>query len=165
MIRPITAEALQELAAKHAGLPKTPGRRLFIWDVRAADAFLAGHLPGARHLPHHDVMRWVPQSADALDTLVLVDADGAAFGPAREVAHELFHRWFRNVLYLVGGCAGWAAKGLPVETGGVAGTGAASADGATPLALTSGEVPWDTERFETVKHPIRAYAPPGGAKR
>jgi rhodanese-related sulfurtransferase len=165
MIRPITAEALQELIAKHAELPKSPGHRLFVWDVRAAEAYLAGHIPGARQLPHHDVVRWVPQSADSLDTLVLVDADGAAFGPAREVAHELFHRWFRNVRYLAGGFAGWAAKGLPVEAGGTAGPGSASADGATPLALTSGNVPWDTGRFEGVRHPIQAYAPPGRAKR
>ena len=165
MIRPITAEALQELIARHRDLPGLPGQRLFVWDVREAEAYLAGHLPGARQLPHHDVVRWVPQTADSLDTLVLVDGDGAAFGPAREVAHELFHRWFRNVHYLAGGLAGWTAKGLPVETGGAAGAGAASADGATPLALTSGDVPWDTERFEAVKHPIRAYAPPGSAKR
>ena len=165
MIRPITAEALQELIAGHRDLPKTPGHRLFVWDVRAAEAYLAGHIPGARQLPHHDVVRWVPQSADSLDTLVIVDADGAAFGPAREVAHELFHRWFRNVHYLVGGHAGWVTKGLPVETGGVAGPGAASADGTTPLALTSGTVPWDTGRFEQVTHPIQAYAPPGRAKR
>ena len=164
MIRPLTAEALQELIAKHADLPKTPGQRLFVWDVRAAEAYLAGHLPGARQLPHHDVVRWVPQTADSQDTLVLVDGDGAAFGPARKVAHELFHRWFRQVHYLAGGFAAWSAKGLPVELGGVAGAGAASADGATPLALTSGDVPWDTERFEAVRHPIRAYAPPGSAK-
>lgn len=159
MIGPITPDALKTLLDTTPGdAPR--GSRLFVWDVRRPEVYLAGHVPGSRQLPHKDVMRWVPQVADFLDTLVLVDEEGAPFGNARNVAHELFHRWFRRVRFLAGGFAAWSAGGHPVEAGGIAGPGAASSDGTQPFALTSGDVPWDTTRFEAARHPLRPYAPP-----
>ncbi len=164
MIRPVTPEALKELlAAARSDAPR--GSRLFVWDVRSPEAFLAGHVPGSRQLPHKDVMRWVPQIADFLDTLVIVDADGAPFGDARNVAHELFHRWFRKMHFLAGGFAAWSAGGYPVDTGGAAGPGSASQDGAQPFALTSGEVPWGTGHFAGARHPVKPYAPPSKASK
>lgn len=144
MIGPITPEALADLVKNEFCDPEIPGEQAWVFDLRTESAFQAGHVAGARHLPHQQVVRWVPQRAATHALVVLVDDDGAAFGPARETAAELVHHWFRRVRYLKGGYNGYRAAGLPSESGGVGGATAGSSEGATAERLASSPVEWKT---------------------
>lgn len=119
---------------------------VYVWDMRTPEQYLERHIPGARHLPHSQVVRWVPQRCGTQDVVVLYDDDGSRGGPAREACLELAHAWFRNLRYLAGGFAAWAAAGHPVENGGEAGPRALSRDGELPLFQQSAVVDWATPK-------------------
>jgi rhodanese-related sulfurtransferase len=142
VISPIAPRDLAQLLQDGLSDPALPGARVRVCDVRSAAAYLAGHIAGADHLPHEQAVRWIPQGAFTQGMVVLIDDDGAPHGPARQVAAELAHTWFRRLRYLQGGVAAWRASGLPLVEGGVAGTSAASHDGAEPPFQRSGSVPW-----------------------
>lgn len=142
MIGPIAAEEVLRLVEGDLADPEVPGGRAWIFDLRAEEAFLAGHLPRAIHLPEAQLARRPHQSAQAAELVVLVDEDGAARGAAHEAAAELAHKWFRRVGVLAGGFAAWRAAGLPVAVGGPAGDGAAAADGTREEFKASRAVPW-----------------------
>jgi rhodanese-related sulfurtransferase len=142
MIRAIAPEELQELLEAGGQDPGLPGGTIRVFDVRSAEAFEAGHVPGARHLPASHALRWVPQRAHTQELVVLIDEEGARGGEARHVAHELAHHWFRRLRFLDGGFEAWRAGGRPVETGGLAGVHSGSHDGAELRFKRSGEVPW-----------------------
>ncbi|RMG43428.1 MAG: rhodanese-like domain-containing protein [Acidobacteria bacterium] len=133
MIRPIPPDELEK--ALGANSP------WHLFDLRDAGAYVEGHIPGARHVPLAQALRWIPQRAETHETVVLIDEDGRPGGPARRVAAELAARWFRHLRYLDGGMAAWG-PGRPRERGGPAGERAASAEGCTRSALASKPVPW-----------------------
>ncbi len=155
MIQPLNPEALSTLLDKGDDSPESPSGKVHVFDLRAAEAFAAGHLPGARHTPHSQALRWIPQRALTQELVVLVDDEGRPGGPARHVAHELVHHWFRRLRYLEGGYAAWQKAGLPEETGGPTGVGANSHDGATRAFQTSGTVPWRTSDKPGTPDPTR----------
>ncbi len=146
MIRPIAADELAALIEGGLADPGLPGGRVHVFDLRDAEAFVAGHVPGARHLPREGAwpLRWIPQECHTQELVVLIDDDGAPGGPARHVAHELTHRWFRRLRYLAGGFRAWKEAGRPVDTGGPTGPAAAAAEGTREEALASAGVPWAT---------------------
>ncbi len=144
MIRPIAVEELANLLRGGLRDAAVAGGRVHIFDVRDAAAFEAGHIPGARHLPHDDVIRWAPQRASTLELVVVVDEDGAAEGPARTATAELAHRWFTRLAYLAAGMSAWRAAGEPLEQGGPAGGGADAYDGVRDEFQRSKPVPWAT---------------------
>lgn len=146
MIGPITPQDLERLVANGLADSGMPGGRVHVFDLRDAASFVAGHIPGARHLPHEDnyPLRWVPQQCHTQELVVLVDQDGAVGGLARHVAHGLVHKWFRRVRYLAGGLAAWTKAGLPLVSGGPSGGAAASFEGTKAEVHRSGSVPWET---------------------
>ncbi|GAB4369603.1 MAG: hypothetical protein Kow0062_03610 [Acidobacteriota bacterium] len=146
MILPISVEELAKLVDGGLVDPEFPGGRVHVFDVRDGQAYLAGHVPGAKHVPPEDnyPLRWIPQRCHTQELVVLIDEDGAPGGTARHVAHELVHKWFRRLRYLEGGFRAWQAAGKPVETGGPAGASAASWEGTRPEVQSSAEVPWVT---------------------
>ncbi len=87
-------------------------RTAVVLDVREADAFRAGSLPGARHLPRSGVLegRDVGEVRRAKDDLRLPMHDhntriiviGRSAGDARFVAQALTHEAFHNVAYFPG---------------------------------------------------------------
>ncbi|NJN64137.1 MAG: rhodanese-like domain-containing protein [Acidobacteria bacterium] len=85
MIGPITPQDLERLVANGLADSGMPGGRVHVFDLRDAASFVAGHIPGARHLPHEDnyPLRWVPQQCHTQELVVLVDQDGAVGGLAR----------------------------------------------------------------------------------
>lgn len=158
MISPLAAERLSEWVRGGFVDPAVAGGKVRIFDVRGAEEYQAGHVPGARHLPHTHVIRWVPQQAFTEEAVVLIDEDGRTGGPARHVAAELAHKWFHRLYYLQGGFAAWRAAGLQVESGGATGPGAASSDGTETAFGVSRTVAWSAASESTALDPLRPRA-------
>ncbi|UCF66146.1 MAG: rhodanese-like domain-containing protein [Acidobacteriota bacterium] len=165
MIRPISPEELDRLVQDGLKDPEVPTGCVRIYDVRETiDAFRAGHVPGARHVPVEQVMRWIPQKAYPHELVVLIDGDGRVGGSARRVAAKLAHAWFRRLRFLTGGMKQWLADGLAIETGGAAGRAGASAEGELLESLTSKAVPWTVSSKPLPPDPSREL-PIGGLRR
>ena len=98
-----------------------PDREGFAFvDVREADEFAAGHVPGARHYPrgflevradleHHKRDPWL---ADRTRPLVLYCGGGNRSALA---ASTLARMGFRRVVSLAEGWTGWTRRGYPTE--------------------------------------------------
>ena len=99
----IDAESLQQLQAA--------GRPVLAVDLRPAEAFQSGRLPGARSIPLPTLA--ARRSEVPADTLIVLYADGVedatvAYRYLRRAGHA-------NVFVLEGGLAGWRAHGYGVE--------------------------------------------------
>ncbi|MDG4763137.1 rhodanese-like domain-containing protein [Solwaraspora sp. WMMD406] len=91
------------------------GDDAYLLDVREPDEWVAGHAPGAHHLPMMEVparLAEIPQDGD----VVVVCRSGGRSGQV--VAYLTQHGW-DNVRNLAGGMQDWAASGRPMtsETG------------------------------------------------
>lgn len=92
-----------------------------IVDVREADEFAAGHLPGARHFPRGflevradlEHPKRDPWLADRSRKLVLYCGGGHRSALA---AQALQRMGFQRVRSMAGGWTRWTALGLPTET-------------------------------------------------
>lgn len=144
MILSISVEALGALVRAGLGDPEVPGGKAHLFDLRAPAAYQTGHIPGALHTPHDQLVRWIPQRAATHELVILIDDDGAAGGDARRAAAELAHHWFRRVRYIKGGMRAYAAAGQPTATGGATGADAASHEGTTAERHASSRVDWAT---------------------
>lgn len=81
-------------------------------DVREADEWAAGHLPGARLLPLAE-LRGDPRGQLRGDRVLLVCARGARSLTAAQLAEQA---GVSEVYSLEGGTAAWVSAGLPVES-------------------------------------------------
>jgi len=97
-----------ELAARRAS-----GTAPVVIDVRTAEEFAAGHIPGAIHLPFDQVAERISE-VDAPHGVALY----CMVGPrARKGEAALLESGFRSVFHIEGGMAAWQAEGLPIESG------------------------------------------------
>jgi rhodanese-related sulfurtransferase len=107
-ITPAELEARIGKDAKLAG-----DSELVILDVRSAAEFVAGHVPGARNLPHDEVAGRLPELSGLLDkTVVLYCRSGRRSALAAE---QLRAAGFTRLLQLDGDYPGWDAGLRPVE--------------------------------------------------
>ena len=155
MIRAIRSGRLAELVDGGLADPELPAGRVRVFDLRSAERFAEGHVPGARHVPPEQAMRWIPQWVEPYELVVLVDEDGSQGGTARHVCVELVHQWFRRLRYLEGGMARWSAEQLASERGGPSGESAASDCGKQVAFHRSAEVPWSTSENALPPDPAR----------
>jgi rhodanese-related sulfurtransferase len=82
----------------------------YLLDVREDDEWVAGHAPGAHHLPMMDVparMAEIPADGD----VVVVCRMG---GRSAQVTAYLVNQGWDNVRNLDGGMEDWSARGRPV---------------------------------------------------
>ncbi len=97
----------------HAALVDGP-RDFVLLDVRGAEHYARGHVPGAIHLPHAKIvegrMRDWPQ-----DTLFVVYCAGPHCNGATRGAIRLA-RLGRPVKLMIGGIAGWIDEGFALES-------------------------------------------------
>lgn len=90
------------------------GKPLVIVDVRSAEEFAQGHVPGAVNIPHDQIGRRVHE-LEAYRTggnIVLYCRSGRRVGVA---AQALEDRGFNRLLHLEGDMPGWAQAGEPVS--------------------------------------------------
>lgn len=89
---------------------KTPG--YLVLDVRSADQYKEGHIPGAMNLPLAELaakMTKLPK-----DKTLVTYCGSITCGLAPKAALELAHKGFK-VMELFGGIEEWTKKGFPVE--------------------------------------------------
>ncbi len=100
--------APSELEARRAA-----GNAPVVIDVRTAEEYAAGHIPGAVHIPFDEVAERIAE-VDAPEGVALY----CMVGPrARKGEAALLAAGHPKVLHLEGGLAAWKAAGLPVESG------------------------------------------------
>ena len=89
-------------------------RDVIVLDVREKDAYAAGHVPGARHLPRGQLeLRINDELADPTARIVTVCELGKISTLAAATLREL---GFLRTAALDGGMEAWREKGYPVET-------------------------------------------------
>jgi rhodanese-related sulfurtransferase len=80
-------------------------------DVRTAEEYASGHIPGAVHIPFDQVARRINE-VDAPHGVALY----CMVGPrARKGEASLLEAGYEKVFHLEGGLAAWQAAGLPVD--------------------------------------------------
>ncbi len=88
------------------------GKAPLIIDVRSEDEFLAGHVPGARLIPHTQMAEYLDGLAGQKDdTIVLYCRSGKRAGMAAETLEKA---GFKGVTVLDGSFQAWQAAGKPV---------------------------------------------------
>ncbi len=103
--------AIEELAARVA----SGDLGLILLDVREKDAFLAGHIPGARHLPRGQLELRVDQELPDPTARILTCCE---FGRISTLAaYTLRTLGFERAAALDGGMTSWRAMNGPLEIG------------------------------------------------
>jgi rhodanese-related sulfurtransferase len=92
-------------------------RKLLLIDARSAQAFEAGHLPGAENirLPEIDPERKRDKRLDSYDEIV-VYADNPGSASARALVKRMLRIRYDDVRLFPGGYDQWVKAGLDVET-------------------------------------------------
>lgn len=102
----ISGEAL--LARIDAGQPP------LILDVRTAEEYTAGHIPGAANIPHTEIDARLAELGDQRDREIIVHCrSGTRAGMAEK---GLVEAGYTNVIHLEGDFQDWQAQGRPVVT-------------------------------------------------
>ncbi|MEI7933298.1 MAG: rhodanese-like domain-containing protein, partial [Alphaproteobacteria bacterium] len=102
--------ALSELNARQAGRPND----LVVLDVRERDAFISGHVPGARNVPRGQLeLRVNDEFPDPTLRIVVVCEFGKISTLAAATLREL---GFLRTAALDGGMKAWREGGLPLES-------------------------------------------------
>lgn len=105
LLTPVSQEAYLKRAAAGADVP-------FVLDVRSAEEFVTGHVPGAVNIPHDQLaarLAEVPKDKEVL----LYCRSGKRAGIAGQV---LADNGYQRLQHLEGDMPGWIEKGRPVET-------------------------------------------------
>jgi glyoxylase-like metal-dependent hydrolase (beta-lactamase superfamily II)/rhodanese-related sulfurtransferase len=91
------------------------GDSLFVLDVREKDAYNAGHVPGARHIPRGQLeLRVNDELRDPTTRIVAVCEFGKISTLAAATLREL---GFLRATALDGGMKAWRESGFPIESG------------------------------------------------
>jgi rhodanese-related sulfurtransferase len=87
-------------------------RKATVLDLRPEEAFKAGHLPGAKHLPSSEIAAKIEKlKLDRKNPLILVCETGVS---SRKAIAEVQKLGFAEVGTLDGGVQAWQAAALPL---------------------------------------------------
>ena len=90
------------------------GISLQILDVRTAEEYATGHLPGAVNIPHTDLADRLSE-VESKNGVVLY----CMVGPRARLGEEILQRaGVSEILHLEGGMAAWMESGFPIEKSG-----------------------------------------------
>ena len=85
----------------------------FIVDVRRADEFAAGHVPGAVNIPHSEIAAHLNELRGQRDNEVVVYCES---GRRAAIAQGLLEKaGFTRIRHLQGDMQSWRERGLPHE--------------------------------------------------
>jgi rhodanese-related sulfurtransferase len=116
LVGPASAESEAPLEAPSIAPSELSERRVsgtapVVIDVRTAEEYAAGHVPGALNIPFDQVAQRISE-IEAPHGVALY----CMLGPrARMGESALLNAGYTSVLHLEGGLAAWQAAGLPVE--------------------------------------------------
>jgi rhodanese-related sulfurtransferase len=108
VVSPVPAPERHDVTAAELQAMMDDGQPLVILDVRTAQEYAAGHIPGAVNAPLADLDAWV-SSYNPTDRLATVCRAGSC---SRLAADQLVGRGFTDVYNLLGGMDAWPG---PVE--------------------------------------------------
>lgn len=106
-IRPLAAD-LDDISAEQ--LLEAPASRVL--DVRSAEEFKAGHLPGAIHIPYDQIGHRLDELGARDGQIVLYCRSGRRASLAAQVLQAA---GFQQLRHLAGDFPGWQAERRPVE--------------------------------------------------
>ncbi len=87
-------------------------RKASVLDLRSEEAFKAGHLPGAKHVPSNEILARIEKlKLDRKNPLILVCETGVS---SRKAIAEVQKLGFAEVGTLDGGVQAWQAAALPL---------------------------------------------------
>jgi rhodanese-related sulfurtransferase len=87
-------------------------RKAAVLDLRPEEAFKAGHLPGAKHVPSNEIAAKLEKlKLDRKNPLILVCETGVS---SRKAIAEVQKLGFAEVSTLEGGVQAWQAAALPL---------------------------------------------------
>jgi rhodanese-related sulfurtransferase len=86
---------------------------ILILDVRTQREFDGGRVPGAKLIPHTEVMDRIDEIIDFMDKPVVVYCE--AGGRARLAETQLREAGFTDLLHLDGDMRAWRTNGRPIE--------------------------------------------------
>jgi len=110
---PPAPDAPAEVSARELLGRLDAGEAPVLLDVRSREEYAAGHVPGARNLPHDELAARAGELAELRDEeLVLYCESGRRAEFARQILAE---RGFRQLRHLDGDMSGWREAGLPTE--------------------------------------------------
>jgi rhodanese-related sulfurtransferase len=113
----LASELASELATEisTAGLAErfANNRATLVLDVRTADEFESGHIPGATNIPHTELQSRLSEVSDAQDIVVYCEAGGRA----RTAIAVLSGSGYTRVMHLDGDMRAWRKDGLAVARG------------------------------------------------
>lgn len=100
-------EAYQALSSKTVS-----GRNTVILDVRTAEEYESGHVPGSKNIPHTELPRSLDQLNPDAEIYVYCRSGGRV-----QFAHQILAQAGFSKLHLItsGGMPDWIAKGYPTE--------------------------------------------------
>ena len=84
-----------------------------ILDVRSADEYGAGHLPGAVNIPHTEVIDRLAELPAERDTEIVIHCHSGKRASMAQA--ELETTGFSNIRHLDGDYIGWKEAGLPLD--------------------------------------------------
>jgi phage shock protein E len=84
-----------------------------ILDVRSADEYSAGHLPGATNIPHTEIPNRLAELPADRETEIVVHCHSGRRAAAAQTSLE--EAGFSNIRHLDGDFVGWQEAGLPLE--------------------------------------------------
>lgn len=103
--------SMEEVKSKLAAMPND----LVLLDVRERDAYEAGHIPGARHLPRGQLELRVNEAFPDPNLRILSYCE---LGKVSTLATATLRKMgFTRAVALDGGMKAWKEQGFPVETG------------------------------------------------
>ena len=88
---------------------------LCILDVRTADEYASGHIPGAINISHQEISAHLDELAAHKDQNIVVYCQSGR--RARIAQNALAKAGFANVCHLTGDMAAWRKAGQPTEAG------------------------------------------------
>jgi rhodanese-related sulfurtransferase len=102
-------------AASPQDVIRLMNQNALVLDIRPQEAFAAGHVSGARHMPSDQIIKASESLKKQKDKPIVVYCESGAL--AASAVRQLVAQGFTKVFSLRGGLAAWRTDNLPVAKG------------------------------------------------